>query len=281
MEDGPEHRNFWNKLQKLFGQRQDTPIEEAIMEANEDGEIENDEVSMLLNVLHLDTKLVTEIMIPRTEMVCAEENESLKDIANLIIENGHSRIPIYRQSKDNIIGLIHAKDLLPFFVHPETQKADLTSILRSTLFIPDTKNVRDILLEFQAKSLHMAIALDEYGGTSGLVTLEDVLEEIVGEIEDEYDTPKPDAIQEIEENKLLISGRTSLDAIKEECGIDLISDQVETIGGFLCEQAGKVPQRGESLTIKDHIFEIKEADKKHILWVIVMPAKKSQDAHIQ
>jgi magnesium and cobalt transporter len=123
--------------------------------------------------------------------------------------------------------------------------------------------------------------LDEYGGTSGLVTLEDVLEEIVGEIEDEYDTPKPDAIQEIEENKLLISGRTSLDAIKEECGIDLISDQVETIGGFLCEQAGKVPQRGESLTIKDHIFEIKEADKKHILWVIVMPAKKSQDAHIQ
>jgi magnesium and cobalt transporter len=271
MEDGPEHGNFWNKLQKLFGYRQDTPIEEVIKEASEDGEIENDEVSMLLNILRLDSKQVTEIMIPRTEMICAEENESLKEIAGLIIESGHSRIPIYRQSKDNIIGLIHAKDLLPFFLDPETHNNELATIIRPLLFIPDTKNVRDILFEFQAKKIHLAIAIDEYGGTSGLVTLEDVLEEIVGEIEDEYDIPKPEEIQFLDEGKILIAGRTSLDSIREVCSINLNSDQVETIGGLLCEHAGKVPQKGDHLLIADHDFEIKEADNKHILWVLVIP----------
>jgi magnesium and cobalt transporter len=271
MEDGPEHGNFWNKLQKLFGYRQDTPIEEVIKEASEDGEIENDEVSMLLNILRLDSKQVTEIMIPRTEMICAEENESLKEIAGLIIESGHSRIPIYRQSKDNIIGLIHAKDLLPFFLDPETHNNELATIIRPLLFIPDTKNVRDILFEFQAKKIHLAIAIDEYGGTSGLVTLEDVLEEIVGEIEDEYDIPKPEEIQFLDEGKILIAGRTSLDSIREVCSINLNSDQVETIGGLLCEHAGKVPQKGDHLLIADHDFEIKEADNKHILWVLVTP----------
>ncbi len=272
MEDGPEHGNFWNKLQRLFGYRQDTPIEEVIKEASEDGEIETDEVSMLLNVLRLDSKQVTEIMVPRTEMICAEENESLKEIAGLIIESGHSRIPVYRTSKDNIIGLIHAKDLLPFFVNPDKHTVDPTTIIRPPLFIPDTKNVRDILLEFQAKKIHLAIALDEYGGTSGLVTLEDVLEEIVGEIEDEYDTPKPDEIQFLDDRRTLIAGRTSLDSVRGECAIDLSSDQVETIGGLLCEHAGKVPQKGDHLVIADHDFEIKEADNKHILWVLVTPA---------
>jgi len=275
MEDGPEHGNFWNKLQKLFGYRQDTPIEEFIMEANEDGEIENDEVSMLLNILRLDSKQVTEIMVPRTEMICAEENESLKEIAELIIESGHSRIPVYRQSKDNIIGLIHAKDLLPFFIDPEKHDGEPTTIIRPPLFIPDTKNVRDILLEFQAKKIHLAIAIDEYGGTSGLVTLEDVLEEIVGEIEDEYDIPKPDEIQFLDERRILIAGRTSLDSIREECSIELNSEQVETIGGLLCENAGKVPQKGDHLIIAGHDFEIKEADNKHILWVLVTPTSQT------
>jgi len=272
MEDGSEHGHFWNKLQKLFGYRQDTPIEEVIMEASEDGEIENDEVSMLLNVLRLDTKQVKEIMVPRTEMICAEENESLQEIAGMIMDSGHSRIPVYRQSKDNIIGLIHAKDLLPFFVNPDNHQVDPASIIRPPLFIPDTKNVRDILLEFQAKKIHLAIALDEYGGTSGLVTLEDVLEEIVGEIEDEYDTPKPDEIQFLDDQKTLIAGRTPLDTVREVCSIDLQSDQVETIGGLLCEHAGKVPQKGDHLVIAGHDFEIKEADNKHILWVVVTPS---------
>jgi magnesium and cobalt transporter len=272
MEDGSEHGHFWSKLQKLFGYRQDTPIEEVIMEASEDGEIENDEVSMLLNVLRLDTKQVKEIMVPRTEMICAEENESLKEIAGMIIDSGHSRIPVYRQSKDNIIGLIHAKDLLPFFVNPHNHQVDPASIIRPPLFIPDTKNVRDILLEFQAKKIHLAIALDEYGGTSGLVTLEDVLEEIVGEIEDEYDTPKPEEIQVLDDKKTLIAGRTSLDTVRDVCAIDLQSDQVETIGGLLCEHAGKVPQKGDHLVIAGHDFEIKEADNKHILWVVVTPS---------
>ncbi len=280
MEDGPEHGTggtIWNTLQRIFGYRQDTPIEEVILEAREDGEIENNEVSMLLNVLRLDSKQVTEIMVPRTEMICTEKNDSLQEIAGLIIESGHSRIPVYEQSKDNIVGLIHAKDLLPFFVNPGHDTVDLSSIIRSPLFIPDTKNISDILLEFQAKKTHLAIALDEYGGTSGLVTLEDVIEEIVGEIEDEYDTPKPEEIQFLDEERILIAGRTPLDTVREECSIDLDSQQVETIGGLLCEHAGKVPQKGEHLLIAEHDFEIREADNKHILWVLVTPATPPKD----
>jgi magnesium and cobalt transporter len=248
-----------------------------ILEAKDDGELKTDEVSMLLNVLQLEEKQVREIMIPRTDMVCAEENESLSDAAQTIIESGHSRIPVYRKSKDSIIGVVHAKDLMQHILHPEDPSPALPDIMRSPLFIPDTKNVKQVLLEFQLKKIHMAIALDEYGGTSGLVTLEDVLEEIVGEIEDEYDSPKPEEIQPQEDGTVLISGRTSLDDLQEELDIHLDSEQVETIGGFICEQSGRVPRVGEKFLFADKYFIIRDANAKNIRWILVDSSGPAQD----
>ncbi|MFP4083444.1 MAG: hemolysin family protein [Desulfonatronovibrio sp.] len=268
MEEGSENR-FWSVLRRIFGSRCEVPLEEIIREARAEGELKNEEFLMLLNVLRLSDKQAVEIMVPRTDLVCCETEDSMSDVARTIIESGHSRIPIYRENRDHIVGLIHAKDLMSFFLSGE--EVPLSTIMRSPYFIPETKNVREVLLEFQSTNIHMAIVLDEYGGTSGVVTLEDVLEEIVGEIEDEYDPPKPQEIQVQQDGSFFVSGRVSLDELKDEVGIEIDSDQVETIGGYVCHLAGKVPQKDEEFSDGVFRFNVMEADAKHVQWVAVTP----------
>lgn len=215
-------------------------------------------------------------MIPRTDIDCAEENSSITEVAEIIISSGHSRIPIYRDNKDQIIGIIHAKDLLPILINKKKRfiKSDIKT---SIFFVPETKNVKDMLLEFQSKKQHLAIAIDEYGGTSGLITLEDILEEIVGEIEDEYDSPKEEEIQILENSSCLVSGRTSLEDLKEQLGIYLESEFVETIGGYLTEMMGRIPKEGETIKVKGYNFQIKEADEKHIGSILIYPIDKGEN----
>ncbi len=272
MEDSSESR-FWSALKNFFTGKSQNQLEKIIVNAIEENDIPLYTGKMLLNILKLEKLQIKDIMVPRTDIDCVEENSSIEDLAKIIIKNGHSRIPIYRENKDQIIGVIHAKDILPLILDSEKnfkQKIkDLKDILRPPLFIPETKNVKEMLLEFQNKRVHLAIAIDEYGGTAGLVTLEDILEEIVGEIEDEHDLPKPEEIRKIDKNKFLVSGRVTLEELKEKLGIELKSEHVETLGGFLIEFSGKVPQPGEKFKIKDWDFEIKEADKKHIFTVMI------------
>ncbi len=274
MDEGPDSR-LWTNLKRFFSRKAECHLEDAILEAKDDGELQIDEVSMLLNVLQLDDKQAYEIMVPRTDIVCAELGETINELARKFFESGQSRLPIFRQTKDQIIGILHCKELLRFFVDDEPQPQDLEAVLRPPYFIPETKNVKNILLDFQTNKQHMAIVLDEYGGTAGLVTLEDVLEEIVGDIEDEYDPPRPEEIQLLEEGSYLVAGRTSLEDLKEECGITLNSDQVETLGGYLSEQLGRLPETDETLDIQGYSFFIKEADVKQIQWVLVskLPAQ--------
>jgi len=241
------------------------------MEAMEDGELKPDEVSMLLNVLRLGRKRVEDIIIPRPDIVCSEIEDGIDEIAARISESGHSRIPIFKETRDNIVGIVHAKDLLKARSAPEGQTPAVKDIMRQPFFIPETKNIKDLLQEFRTRKVHLAIAVDEYGGTSGLVTFEDVLEEIVGEIEDEYDTPRPQEIRLLDDNNLLIAGRTPLDELKEHIDLDLDSEFVETIGGYLCELAGRVPTSGESFSLSGHRFLIKEADAKQIRSILVQP----------
>ncbi len=273
--DEPSESRIWPFFSKIFGGRHDQPIEEAIREAQEDGELKPEEVAMLLNVLRLGRKRVEDIIIPRPDIVCAEVDDDLEDIARLLIESGHSRLPIFRDNKDNIVGIVHAKDLLKALLENEPGKRDITQIMRKTFYIPETKNVRDLLQEFKARKIHMAIALDEYGGTSGLVTLEDVLEEIVGEIEDEYDTPRPADIKVLENDEILVSGRTPLADLEAYMELKLDSDQVETVGGYLCELAGRVPTVGENFSLSGHRFVIKEADPKQIRWILIHPVRQA------
>jgi len=270
-EEGYEGK-LWHTIKNLFASgKSHSSLEKIIEEARDSKNIPNDLASMMLNILRLGEKKIYEIMVPRTDIDCAEIGSSLEDVAEIIIKNGHSRIPIYRENKDQIVGIIHAKDLLPLLLKEEHRR--LEEIMRPPFFVPETKNVKDMLLEFQSKKLHLAIAIDEYGGTSGLITLEDVLEEIVGEIEDEYDMPREEEIQILENASCLVSGRTSLEDLKEQLGIELSSDFVETIGGYLTEKIGRIPNPGESFKIKGYNFQIKEADKKHIGLILIHPVK--------
>ncbi|GAB6162556.1 hemolysin family protein [Desulfothermus naphthae] len=276
MEDGSEGK-FWNTIKSIFtGSREIQSIEQLIKEAEENNLVPKDIAYMLKSLLRLGDKKVYEIMIPRTDIDCMEENATITEVADIIIKNGHSRIPIYRKNKDQIIGIIHAKDLLPILINKKN--GTLKEILRPPLFVPETKNVKDMLLEFQSKKQHLAIAIDEYGGTSGLITLEDILEEIVGEIEDEYDTPKEEEIQMLEDSSCLVSGRTSLEDLKEQVGIDLESEFVETIGGYLTELIGRIPKVGEIIKVKGYNFQIKEADERRIGSILIYPIEKAQDA---
>ena len=272
MEEGSESK-FWTIMKRIFGSKYDLPLEEVILEAKAEGVLKSYEVSMLLNVLQLGQKQAHEIMIPRTDLVCAEIEDTLDEVAKLIIESGHSRIPIYKDNRDNIVGIIHAKDLLKYRLLDRTEQVTLKDIIRAPLFVPDTKNIREILLEFQSKKVHMAIVIDEYGGTSGIVTLEDVLEEIVGEIEDEYDRPRPEEIIKQTDGSYLVTGRTYLEDLSEQTDLELESEQVETISGYLCQLAGKVPQKGEKIVDDRYEYEIQDADAKHVRWLIIRKLK--------
>jgi magnesium and cobalt transporter len=271
LEDGGDS-SFWSSIGRFFRNR-DLPLEESILAALEDGELKSEDVSMLLKVLRLAERNVSERMVPRTDIVCAELDDGIALVSELIITNGHSRIPIYKGDRDHIVGIVHAKDLLKALLHRE-DKTSIRQIMRDPLFIPETKNLKEMLLLFQSSKNHLGIAIDEYGGTSGLITLEDVLEEIVGDIEDEYDSLRPDEVQVVGEDEYLVSGRMPLDDLKDRMGLDLDSDQVETIGGYLGILAGRVPDPGERFEMQGHRFLVKEADAKQILQVHIRRIKE-------
>ncbi|WP_029895262.1 hemolysin family protein [Desulfohalovibrio reitneri] len=276
MEDGSPSSSdggFWSTLANLFKNRNGHSLEDTIRESLREGEIKVDDVAMLLGVLRLQNTQVQDIMVPRPDIIFADEANGVEGVAQLIIESGHSRIPVYSGDKDNIVGIIHAKDLLRALVGDS--RPSLGELMRQPLFIPETKNVRDMLQDFRRRRMHQAIALDEYGGTSGLVTLEDVLEEIVGEIEDEHDIGQPLEIQELPDGTFLVAGRLELDELNERFNTNIDSGQVETIGGYLCELTGRVPRQGEFFTLEGHRFTVKEANKKNIRWIHVQSAAQS------
>jgi len=270
LEEGSEGR-FWNLVNKFFRGRNDLPLEELIQAAKEDGEVGDEDASVLLKFLKLGKKQVADIMVPRTDMVCADEEDGFPEVTRLIIEKGHSRIPIYRENRDHIIGVVHAKDLLKYLVKPQTDAPPLASVMRKPLYIPETKNLKDMLAEFQKGRIPIAICMDEYGGTSGLITFEDVLEEFVGDIEDEHDPTRPAEYQELDGGKLKLHGRFPLEELAERFEIVLSSEQVETIGGYLSELAGRVPRQGDSFEEAGYRFTVTEADRRQVRWVLAEP----------
>jgi len=269
--DDDSDSRFWGALGKFFRQKS-ISIEELILEAKAEGSLIQEDASMLLNILRLEKKQVFDIMIPRPDIVCTEADDGILAICELIRTHGHSRIPVYEGNRDNILGIVYAKDLLAHIVGAGGEQPDPRAIMRAPLFVPETLDLKRMLLEFRSQKKHMAVALDEYGGTSGLITLEDVLEEIVGEIEDEHDPSKPEEIQETSPGVYHVSGRFPLEDLNAALGLDLESEQVETIGGFLTELAGRVPRQGDAFTLEGRRFTIREADRRQIRWIAIEPA---------
>lgn len=283
LDDGSDS-SIWQRLGRFFHGKHTDTVERAIRDASEDGELDKEEGSMLLSVLTLDELEVQDIMTPRTDIACASDTESIRQVAELIISTGHSRIPIFSENRDNIIGILHAKDLLEHLLNPDEREQPASAIMRDPFFVPETKNVLDLLQEFRTRKLHLAVILDEYGGTAGLVTIEDVIEEIVGDIEDEHDAPREEEIIPQPDGSYLITGRAYLDDLAETLGLSIESDDVDTLGGYLTHLAGRVPEQGEAFTpegLGGAVFTVVDADAKQIHSVrLVLPglAATARDA---
>lgn len=277
MVDRSSDDTFWTRLRNVFGHRsRGDDLEQAILEARDDGELEAEEGSMILSILQLEDMQVQDIMTPRTDFDCLPLGTTILDTARCIVDSGHSRIPVFSDTRDNIVGIVYAKDLLSVLIDPERHDEAVDTIMREPFFVPETKEVSELLQEFRTRKNHIAIAVDEYGGTSGLVTIEDVIEEIVGDIEDEHDTPKEEDIHALGENRFLISGRAWLEDL-QELGIKLEAEEVDTIGGYLCLEAGHVPQEGELFICDNWRFSVQEADAKQIRRVLAEPVESEDE----
>lgn len=258
----------WTRFFKFFQNQDNDPVEQAIIEASEEGELEPGEGSMLLSILRLDDLQVQDIMVTRTDIACAPTDSTISQVVDIIIESGHSRIPIYNEDRDNIVGIAYAKDLLGYWHTPEKDSLSVAEMMRPAYLVPETKKVKELLQDFRTGKNHLAIAIDEYGGTSGLATIEDIIEVIVGDIEDEHDSPKEVDIQPLEDGSLLVSGRTPLEDLLPY-DIELTSEEVETVGGYLCQLAGYVPANGESFALQNKVFEVTDADAKQVRQILI------------
>ena len=215
-------------------------------------------------------------MIPRIDMVCVEKSISLSELIELIKTRGHTRIPLYDEKVDNILGIIHAKELLPF-INGGSQKVDFVSLVRPALFVPESKLIDELLKDFQVEKQHMAIVVDEYGGTAGLITLEDVIEEIVGEIQDEYDIEKP-LYKKIDDIHFLVDAKIDLDELNDELNMNLPVDKsYESLGGFIFNLIGSVPEKKQEIEYDRYKFIIEKIDRNRIVEVLIIKTQKESE----
>lgn len=211
----------------------------------EEGALEKDEAEMIYGILDLEKKRVHEIMVPRTDMVALPMDTSFKEAVDIVVKHGYSRIPLYDDSLDNVVGVLYAKDLLKQLASGG-QPPPIKKMAKEPLFIPESKRIDELLQELQEKRVHMAVVVDEYGGTAGLVTIEDLLEEIVGEIQDEYDREEPQ-VERINESEAILDGRVSIDDLNELFDLDIAGEEFDTVGGLVIHQLGKMPSLGDSV----------------------------------
>lgn len=226
----------------------DNPVVEIGMSLEEDGELlDKREVEMIRGVVELDDTVAREIMVPRVDMAVAEIGIPIAELAEMMVEKGHSRIPVYRERLDRIEGIVYARDILREVATGDTTPQILVeSIIRPALFIPESKTLEELLGEFQTRRVHMAIVVDEYGGVSGLVTIEDLLEEIVGEILDEFDVGEPEVIA-LSDSEFMMDARVSIDDLNTLLNVYVQGDGFDTLGGFVYQRLGKIPSVGDSI----------------------------------
>jgi len=229
--------------------------------SHEEGIIEKSEKYLMQRSLEMKDTPVKEIMTPRVDIVAIENTETVEELINIINEEGYSRIPVYKESLDNIVGIVYAKDIFQKIEElgdlEKVMKIRVSDIMRRPFFVPLTMNIRDVFKLFLTYHTHIAIVVDEYGGTAGLVTLEDIIEEMTGEIFDEYDDFSDEInIKKIEENSILVDGATPINDIERELDIDFPETEFETIGGFLLEHFKRFPKPGEKFTIDNYEFDI-------------------------
>lgn len=251
-------------------------INDLMDEGQAMGLITDEESDMVHGVLDLKEITASSIMIPRTDISSAPINATLGELIKLVTDYGHTRIPIYKDNIDEIVGLLHAKDLLKLF--GEDPDAPVPhDILRSPYFVPRNKKAIELLRELKAEKTHLAIVTDEYGGTAGIITIEDILEEIVGEIMDEHDRDQP-LLSVIDQDSILVDARLEIEKLEEHFGIELPGGEFESVGGFIIHILGKIPRRGEKIFFRDLEMIIKSADDRKIDSILISRKPPSQSA---
>ncbi|HET6360996.1 MAG TPA: hemolysin family protein [Gemmatimonadota bacterium] len=251
-------------------------IRTMVAETTERSELESGEREMISSIFAFGETTVREVMTPRTDLVAVEASKPLSEIVAIVRESERSRVPVYRETLDEIIGVVYAKDLLAITHGLAEPPIRLPEILWDATFVPEAKKIDDLLRQFQHEQIHMAVVIDEYGGTAGIVTLEDILEELVGEIQDEYDVEEP-LVVPLEDGVLRLDGRLDADDFNDFTGSGIGAEDIETIGGLVARELARVARHGDTVEIGDWIFEVEAVEGKRITRLLAWPREESAE----
>lgn len=271
VEEDVSGRSLLDKVRDIFGIRA-TPdtteeleheIQELLEEGEEQGLISVHEERLITSIFNFRETAASEIMTPAAEIVAAEQSVPVTELIKIVTEEGYTRIPIYADTFDHVLGVIHAKDLLKVCGCDEEGEMEIAKFIKPVSFIAESKPITELLREFQSQKTHMAMVVDEFGSVRGLITLEDVIEEIVGEIDDEYDTDEG-FLRVVDENTIIVDAKIDIEEVERHFQVELPDGPYESIGGFIIQRLGKVPAAGATLQEGELTFRILAADARHI-----------------
>jgi magnesium and cobalt transporter len=254
----------WLRRLTREGPRDRVELVEMLRAAARGGMIDADALAMIQGVLRVADLHVRDIMVPRSQMVVLERDSEPQSLLPAVVESGHSRFPVIGDDRDQVVGILLAKDLLRYFAEGASGAFDIREVLRPAAFVPESKRLNVLLKEFRVSRNHMAIVVDEYGGVSGLVTIEDVIEEIVGEIADEYDTDEDQTIRREGDRQFVVLALTRVQEFNDFFSMRFSDEEYDTIGGLVMHQFGRLPRRGEAVTMDGIEFKVLRADRRRI-----------------
>ncbi len=234
---------------------------------HEEGSIEREEKELIHSIFEFGDTIVREVMVPRPDIVAIESDKTLHDVQAVVLEHGYSRIPVFTDDLDDVVGIAYAKDVLKA-VYQGKQDMALREVVREARFVPESKKVADLLREMQQEKFHIALVTDEYGSVSGLVTLEDLLEELVGEIADEYDTEEPE-LEQIADGVYRVDGKMSIDEVNEMLDVELPDEEWDTVGGLMLGLMGSIPDEGEEVAFQNLTFTAEKVDGRRIVKILI------------
>ncbi|MGH8113501.1 MAG: HlyC/CorC family transporter [Rhodanobacteraceae bacterium] len=262
---GPAHRSLWDRLGHLLSGEPRNPEEllEELRDAQTNGLLTGETYAMIEGAIRVTEMVVGDVMVPRAQMVMIDIDDDLSKILDTVIESGHSRFPVHGEDKDEILGILLAKDLLR---HDQVGALDVRALLRHAVMIPESMRLNVLLAEFRRSRNHMAVVVDEYGGVAGLVTIEDVLEEIVGEIDDEHDdAAPPKLILAQPDGSVLVDALTPIEDFNEHFQTRFSDEEYDTIGGLVTAEIGHLPDPGETAALGEYAFDVTRADDRRVL----------------
>jgi CBS domain containing-hemolysin-like protein len=247
--------------------------------ASSEEQIEEEEKELIHSIFEFGDTIVREVMVPRPDIEAIESDKTLQDVQSAVLEHGYSRIPVFKDDLDDVIGVVYAKDVLKA-IHQGKEDLPLAEIVREARFVPESKKVADLLREMQREKFHIALVTDEYGSVSGLVTLEDLLEELVGEITDEYDTEEPE-LEQVADGVYRVDGKMSIDEVNEILDVELPDEEWDTAGGLMLGLLGSIPEEGEEVVFQNLTFTAEKVDGRRIVKILITrqdePAEESAD----